>query len=229
MAIQTTVAKGYAARMVLIAVLCAVFGVWGIYDYVWAIPAQQTRYEQFVQMTQRKAELEREKASGLMPDQAKMDEWDRINQWLSAQKGTPEPPSTYDRATQWLFILSLPFAPWFLWLFIKAKRQNYRLDDDGTLSFHGDPEFGNGSWPQSEIADIDMSRWMAKSIAWLVKTDGTRLKLDAYLHKDLHLIIGAIASRMHPDEWDADAKPLKKGPGDGEEPPAPLPPEEAGP
>ena len=171
--------------------------------------------------------MEKDKAAGAMPDEATMARFDEINRQLN-QLGTPEPPSAYDRATQWLFILSLPCAPWFLWLYIKAKKQKYTLDDEGTLHFTGDPELKTGSWAQSEIADIDMSRWMAKSIAWLVKTDGTRLKLDAYLHKDLHLIIGAIASRMHPDEWDAEAKPLKKVE-DGSEPPPPLPPEDGDP
>jgi hypothetical protein len=210
MAIQSTVAKGYAARMVFSAVLFLGLGLWGVYDYVVAIPAKQDKYDQFVQKTQRKEELDREKAAGVMPDQAKMDEYDQIGQWLTAQKDTPTPPSALDRATQWFFIASLPFAPWFLWLYVKARRQSYRLDDEGTLHFVGDPALGTGAWSQNEIADIDMSRWMAKSIAWLVKTDSTRLKLDAYLHKDLHLIIGAIANRMHPDDWDAEAKPIKK-------------------
>jgi hypothetical protein len=71
------------------------------------------------------------------------------------------------------------------------------------------PLFGDGAWTREEMADIDMDRWMAKSIAWLVHTDNRRLKLDAYLHKDLHLIIGAIASRLYPDQWDDQAKPIK--------------------
>jgi hypothetical protein len=134
--------------------------------------------------------------------------------------GTPEPPSAFDRATQWFFIASLPFAPWFFWMFLKARKQHYRLDDDGTLHYVGDAQLGTGAWSAAEIADIDMSRWMAKSIAWVVKSDGTRLKLDAYVHKDLHLIIGAIASQKYPEAWDAEAKPVKKDsaqPGDSAE------------
>ena len=54
-----------------------------------------------------------------------------------------------------------------------------------------------------------MSKWMAKSIAHVVHTDGTRLMLDDYKHRHLHLIIGAIASRLYPQDWDAQAKIVK--------------------
>ena len=74
----------------------------------------------------------------------------------------------------------LPFAPYFLWLFFKAKKQVYRLDDEGTLHFAGDPAMKSGAWRLEQMADIDMNRWMAKSIAYLVHQDGTRLTLDAY-------------------------------------------------
>ncbi len=37
-----------------------------------------------------------------------------------------------------------------------------------------------------------------------------RTKLDAYLHRDLDRIIGAIAARLHPERWDAQAKPVRK-------------------
>ena len=38
--------------------------------------------------------------------------------------------------------------------------------------------------------------------------EGTRIKLDDYQYKNLHLIIGAIAARLHPDDWDAEARPV---------------------
>jgi hypothetical protein len=121
----------------------------------------------------------------------------------------PVKPRAWDRPIQWAFISCLPFAPWFLIMFLKAKRQRYTLDDEGTLHFSGDPEHKSGEWKQEEIADIDMNRWMAKSIAWAVHADGRRLKLDAYLHKDLHLIVGAIAHRFYPQQWEPDARMVK--------------------
>ena len=68
-----------------------------------------------------------------------------------------------------------------------------------------------------------MSRWMAKSIAWVVGPGGKRLKLDAYLFKHLDRIIGAIASRLHPDKWDGDARSIKGADGKSEAPVEPAP------
>jgi len=275
MPITTSISRSYAIKMIAVAILCAVFGVWGIYDYAIAIPNKQRAFDRYQVLNLSKTALESTNTTSgsLTPEAVKADEeinqeWLRVTgrlpkdtpanevmalfnshergAWLKflsdmkiilqasrtpplddplempARKaleyidselgtiGVPTPPSAFDRMTQWFFIASLPCTPWVLWLFVKARRQKYRLDEDGTLHYFGDPEFGDGAWTRDEIADIDMHRWMAKSIAWAVHQDGRRLKLDAYLHKDLHLIIGAIASRMHPEEWDAEAKPVKK-------------------
>lgn len=112
-------------------------------------------------------------------------------------------PSGFDRQFQWAFIACLPFFPLYLWFFLDAKRRVYRLDGDGTLHL---PE---GVWVQDDIVDIDMSRWMAKSVAYVQHRDGRLAKLDDYKHWNLHLIVGAIASRLYPQQWDAEAKPVK--------------------
>lgn len=274
MPITTSISGSYAVKMIAVALLCAVFGVWGIYDYAVAIPAKQRAFDRYQVLNLGKTALESTNTSPgqLTSEAASADEeinleWMRVTgrlpidtpanevaalisthergEWLKflsdmkiilrvprtpplddpaevparkalefidselGTKGIPTPPSALDRATQWFFIASLPCAPWVLWMFLKARRQTYRLDEDGTLNFNGDAELGSGAWTREEIADIDMSRWMAKSIAYAVHQDCRRLKLDAYLHKDLHLIIGAIASLLHPDDWDDQAKPVK--------------------
>jgi hypothetical protein len=212
MAITTRIAPMYGGQKIFAAVLFLVFGLWGVYDYVWAIPQKELRFEQYeAAMTQRASIIERLERNGFLTETevASLDAANREIGELAPGGVVPVKPRTWDRATQWAFISCLPFAPWFLVLFFKAKRQKYTLDDDGTLHFTGDPEHQSGAWTQDEIVDIDMSRWMAKSIAWAVHADGRRLKLDAYLHKDLHLIIGAIAHRFYPDEWDTEAKLVK--------------------
>lgn len=120
-------------------------------------------------------------------------------------------PSAYDRPTQWAFMLCLPFVPWCLWVYFATKQRVYRLDDDGTLHLPKADVSANAGqvWTIDQIEDIDMSLWMKKSIAWVQHHDGTRVKLDDFKHKNLHLIVGAIASRLYPDEWDAEAKPIK--------------------
>lgn len=120
--------------------------------------------------------------------------------------GAIEKPHEYDRIMKGLvFLPCLPFFPYFLWIYYRTKRQVYQLDDDGTLHSL------LGEWPEDSIADIDMSKWMAKSIAHVVHSDGRRLKLDDFKHKNLHLIIGAIASRLYPQDWTTEAKQVKDG------------------
>ncbi len=131
-------------------------------------------------------------------------------------------PAKYDRIMQWGFIICLPFVPYFLWAFVRARRHVYELDDNNTL------HMPNDAWKADQIANIDMSRWMAKSIAYVVHSDGTRVKLDDYKHQNLHLIIGAIASRLYPGRWDAEANAIDTTPpgqsgGSGEPAPAASP------
>jgi hypothetical protein len=137
--------------------------------------------------------------------------------------GEVTPPHAYDRLIQWAFIACLPFVPWYMFRFAQMRRVKYTLDDEGSL------HSPLGTRKHDEIADIDMSRWMSKSIAEVVHQDGTRLKIDDYVHRDAHLVVGAIASEKHPDEWDEEAKKVKPaGEADDDAPDADEPPMEAG-
>ncbi len=279
MAIEATIRRGYAARLIVIAATCGVLGAWGVYDYVVAIPRKQTMYDRAQLLRLSRDELQIDHAAGaatpaqdavvaelnrvIQREFARLQQGREIGTEQDAQQVVSElggaiersrdaawigllmtilqglaaehrlplnnypdaqnafeaanqaidaigeitAPSQLDRATQWAFILCLPCAPWMLWSLLVTRRQVYRLDDDGTLAA---PQ---GTWPAQEIADIDMSRWMAKSIAWVVHRDGARIKLDDYRFRDLHLIVGAIAARLHPDLWTAEAKPLGKDSG----------------
>jgi len=126
-----------------------------------------------------------------------------VTQLINAA-GTPEQPSTFDRLAQSVFVLCLPMALYFVWRFMKARRRVYRLEEDGTL------KFPDGRWLADDIADIDMSDWLAKSVAWLVHRDGSRLKLDDYLYQDLFKIVGALAIRFYPEEWSERAKRVQR-------------------
>jgi len=267
--------------MIIIAVVCLVFGVWGVWDYAVAIPRDQKLSARLQLLQASRDALETEQSRGEFTPQAeaahaavlvelnaviqqelgatgpatamsttedfqeafkalgrklqnmKEPEWlallATIRDGLVAERGLPlteqeypkahaafeqtvarikllgevAEPGKYDRLTQWAFILCLPCVPYYLWMFFAARRRVYRLDDEGTLHT---PE---GTWTRPQIADIDMSRWMAKSIAWVVHDDGGRIKLDDYKFRNLNLIIGAIASRLHPDDWDDEARPVK--------------------
>ncbi|MHC5022614.1 MAG: hypothetical protein ACYTGG_01710 [Planctomycetota bacterium] len=322
MAISTVPRPAYVWRCLIIAVMCLVFGIWGIYDYAVKIPAQQRAYEKLVvlesirdalESTQASEDvqgtfetaingvqgelkriIERETADRGLPDHladpsertvflkllhrvatspqslrpttaqdealladaqaileaiATAPETERnwfgqlllvhevllrgprregqplqgeallVFDWAQQNTTTLGPvsaPAAYDRAVQWLFILCLPLAPYYLMQFLRIHGRRYRLDDDGTLHM---PE---GTWKPEEIAEIDMGRWMEKSVAEVVHQDGRRARLDDYLHRDLHLIVGRIAHRFDPDRWNEDATKVKKddaGPVAGEAPP----------
>lgn len=279
MVVETTIARHFAWRCIFVVLVCLVMGLWGVYDYVYAIPSremavhrgnicmqvktalepggwdttaeeartlvaaeiQRLQTEHFKAKTvpidagdaeklaAREAEFreaiesirERNEESwlvALMLFQSALNQGRPIDYPLTgvqllahdiADRGaqavaTVKKPSTYDRPTQWAFIACLPFVPYYLWVLFATRAKKYRLDEDGTLHT---PE---GALKRDEIADIDMSRWMKKSIAYVVDSSGRRIMLDDYKHRNLHLIIGAIASRLYPDQWHADAKPVKK-------------------
>jgi len=280
MAIEVRVSRGYAWRMIIIAVVSLVFGLWGVYDYVIAIPRDQQLADRLDLLRMSTDALETEQARSELTPEAKiaheavLAELNEVLRQELAESGSHDPvtdpeefrevvkafnerlqasgelpwiallatigdglvserglvlteedypkayaaythsqmaikalgditaPGKYDRITQWAFISCLPCVPYFVWMFLASKRRVYRLDDDGTL------HTPQGTWARDDIADIDMGRWMAKSIAWVVARDGTRIKLDDYKFRDLHLIIGSIASRLHADDWTGEAKPI---------------------
>ena len=200
MAITTTIARHYALRLIITAVVCVVLGLWGIYDYAIGIPRQEKAAARFETLTAEIGELEAQ-ANQRGLSATELAEYERKSRELK-ELGTPTAPGKYDRPIQWSFIICLPFGIHLGWAYLRTRRRTYGLDDDGTLSM---PE---GTWKRDEIKDMDMAQWMSKSVAYAVNTDGTRVKLDDYKHKNLHLIIGAIASRLHPDQWDGEAKAI---------------------
>jgi hypothetical protein len=83
------------------------------------------------------------------------------------------------------------------------KTHAFALDDEGLHLPDGTV------WTHGEIASIDMSRWMEKSIAWAVHRGGGRRKMDAYLYKNLESVIGALAHRFDPAQWNPDGTMVK--------------------
>lgn len=310
MAIQTSIARHFAVRLIVMTFVMFVLGMWGVWDYFYTIPAKQQRFERFqvMQLTQTalQPDLEADEQAratttatdavdaellklvnhhaaklgqepfpadnlqwhGLMaafvlgnveqPPEAQDPKLQAVVQrfqsvadsvraagddgWLTAllllDQGlrTPRPagqtltgvplkayefstaqineiapdgsvpvqPSTFDHVMQLAYVSLLLCVPYFLWIYFATARQVYRLDDDGTL------HSPLGTWPREDIASIDMDKWMAKSMAWVVHKDGTRLQLDDYKFRNMHLIVGALAHRFDPEEWTPEAKLARK-------------------
>lgn len=274
MAIRTRVQTRYTIQKLATIAVCLVLGLWGVYDYVFKIPAQERTWARGEVYRLVKSSIEEAGspdttvgearaaageaigevdaniqaliAAGMSDDESAPDP-DRVREALEArndeqwfqelvlfraalteigqnprgqrsdafvqvfellerrvdQAATVSKPSTFDRMIQWAFILCLPFVPLATWQYLGARRRTYVLDEDGTLHSPA------GDWSEDEIADVDMSRWMSKSIATVVHEDGTKVELDDFVHKNVHLIVGRLAHARYPDQWHEDARQVK--------------------
>ena len=146
----------------------------------------------------------------------------------------PEPPASYDGWVNfWIYFVGTGIlgTPWFVWKLLSRRGQAWRLEDDGSFSTP------DGVFAAEEIADIDMSIWMKKSKAKVIIKDRAEpIMLDDYEYANVYRIVGALASKFHPDEWTEEAKPIKEGGTDEDDLPElvietdhndPAPPEES--
>jgi hypothetical protein len=202
MALETTLQPRQKWWNVLYAAICMVLALWGAYDYFVTIPRKEQAVATYDAAAKRLEELQ---AKGQAVSAEEKLEYKDLT--ATVDKGRPTPPAAYDRPVQlWMYMVGCGVlgVPWFLWAWLAAARRSYRLEDDGTLVA---PE---GRIGRDAIADIDMSRWMSKSIATVKLADGRSIVLDDYKYRNMHLIVGAIASARYPEDWTEDARDLKK-------------------
>jgi hypothetical protein len=104
----------------------------------------------------------------------------------------------------WLYIVGCGVAgvPWFIWAQWQLSRKRFKLNDDGSFVS------AEGTFAADQIAGIDMSKWMAKSIARVETADGRKIELDDYKYKGVEDIVATLAARFHPGEWTSDARPV---------------------
>ena len=213
MAIRTTIQPFVFWRNAIFAILCAVFGLWGWYDYSIKIPNLEADCVAFDQAKDTMKKLEMQSNTTALKN-TQTEEFaaakKTIDEITARNSGAPTKPSQYDRTMQmWLYIIGCGVlgTPFFIWPIIQAMKKKYVLQDDGTL------HCPQGIFTVDQIAEIEMNRWCAKEgdrrstwTATVVTTDGKRIVLDDHDYKNMHLVIGGIAHRMMPDQWTADAK-----------------------
>jgi hypothetical protein len=209
MAIETTLQARQKWWNILYAVICAVLGAWGAYDYWVTIPRKEAEVAAYEVAATTLEEMEAKAHAA--PDGVQTLSVEEVKAYEAAKavvaKGKPVAPAAYDRPVQlWMYIIGCGVlgVPWFLWAWLSTARNKYRLNADGSF------EFNERALAVDEIADIDMSKWMSKSVATVVAKDGTRVTLDDYKYKNSHLIIGGIASRLYPNDWDTEGRDLNK-------------------
>jgi hypothetical protein len=224
MPITTTIARHYFWRQVITAVVCVVLAVWGAYDLWVKIPYKRWTNDLHDARDRLLAKKEAGTIDFAAAEAADVDPLrsrflkDRVvvrdgateSQLLEALdvltkdiERTAE-PAVYDEFVQWLFISCILGVPYCVWRIAAIRGNTYTLDESGSLTLPG-----GDTWARDDIASIDMSRWMAKSIAHVVHRDGRREKLDAYLRARLEVIIGHIAHRLEPGQWNPDGTQVK--------------------
>ncbi len=205
MPLETKIQPRQTLQNIGYAVICLALGIWGWYDYSVTIPAMEEAYGEFVALEQVTSELEaRSKVAPL--DEAEKAVFKEAEAILAAKyKEKPDPPAAYDRPVQlWLYVIGCGVlgVPWFAYAQFQLTRRRFRLGDDGAFTADG------RTYAPEELAGIDMSRWMAKSIATVETTDGARIALDDYKFKGVEDIVAALAARFHPGAWTSDARPV---------------------
>lgn len=212
MAVETSLQPRQKWWNILYAFICGGLALWGAYDYWVTIPRREDAVRTYDAAAARFEELEAKTrpatpggpAGQLAP--AEVEEYKQAK--AIVDKGKPVAPAAYDRPVQmWLYIVGCGVlgVPWFLWQWLSVAGKRYRLGDDGSLEAPGGPAI-----PAADIEDIDMSRWMSKSIATVKVRGGRTVVLDDYKFRNAHLIVGGIASRLHPEDWTTDARDLRK-------------------
>lgn len=211
MALETTLQPRQKWWNVLYAFICGGLALWGAYDYWVSIPDRERQFATYETSKKRHEELAAKATQGEITD-AERSEYGTLDKYFQerAEKNLPVPtnPPAYDRPVQlWLYIVGCGVlgVPWFLWQWLSVAGKKYRLEDDGTLTAPGMAPI-----PAEQITDIDMSKWMSKSIATVKAADGRTVLLDDYKFRGIDLIVGAIASRFYPDDWTPDGRDLKR-------------------
>lgn len=193
------------------AVLCAALGLWGAYDYWERIPRQEAAFAEYQSATERVKRYQDMSVPGAPRLTAEQEADYQLARGVVDRyaSGAPTPVAAYDRPLQlWVYMIGCGVLG-TVWCGVSLARtvgRTFRLDDDGTL------HAGSRRIARDDVTGIDMSRWMAKSIATLQLRDGAApVVLDDYKFGGMHLIVGIYAHRFDPQRWNADATPVKRG------------------
>ncbi len=203
--IQTRLQPRFKYWTIGYTILCLAFGIWGGYDYWVAIPRQEQQFAQYLVAAGIRDTLELEAGKRLLND-GELQAYEAAKQVIASYAEPPEPVAGWDKPLQlWAYVIGCGVIgfPWCAWMLYSTGRKSWSLNDDGSLTT---PE---GLIYANMVSDIDMSRWMAKSLATVKVADGRDIALDDYKYKNVDRIVAALAERFHPGQWTKDARPVK--------------------
>ncbi len=207
MRVETRIQRRYLAWNIAYGLLCAILGAWGAWDYWVTIPKREAAVAEYIAAVATRDELVTIRASRPLSSE-EIGKYETAEATLARYAiSVPVAPPAYDRPLQfWVYFVGCGVlgTPWVLWLLVRARSQRFSLEDDGTVNT---PQ---GAFTTDQVTGIDMSRWMSKSVAVLEATDGRRIRLDDYVHNGMHLIVGELAHRFHPEVWTPNAREVAK-------------------
>jgi len=203
MAIETRIQPRQTLQNVAYSVICLGLAIWGWYDYSVKIPTAEAAFAEYTAAAERNVALEQASKQRPLTEPEKAD-YNSVQTVLSKYKEKPAEPAAYDRPVQlWLYIVGCGVmgVPFFVYSQWQLSRKKFRLGDDGSFACN------EGQFTAGQIVGIDMSRWMAKSIATVEVEGGTKIALDDFKYQGVEEIVAHFAARFEPGKWTSDARP----------------------
>lgn len=202
--------------LVVYSVLCFGLGVWGAYDYWIRIPHDEQQYAEFESVKGTFDSLQKKADEGKSLSAEERTAYEKSKKLMAGFQPPPTPVPAWDRPLQlYVYVIGCGIisAPWFLWTLMKARGRRVELTE---LSDAGVLRSSNATIEVRQAIEIDMSRWMSKSIATVRGPGGASIEIDDYMLADGHKVVGFFAHRFSPAEWTTEAKRVTAAPDDRE-------------
>jgi hypothetical protein len=202
--------------LVVYAVLCFALGVWGAYDYWVRIPQDEQRYREFEDVKSTFDSLQKKSNEGKSLNAEERTAYEESKKRVAEFQPPPSPVPAWDRPLQlYVYVIGCGIisTPWFLWSLRKARGKRVELTD---FSDAGVLRSSDTTFEVRHATEIDMSRWMSKSIAVVRGPDGASIEIDDYMLQDGEKVVGFFAHRFLPAEWTTEAKRVAPASADGE-------------
>lgn len=197
-------------------VICFGLGLWGAYDYWVRIPHDEQRYKEFESVKGTFDSLQKKADEGKSLSAEERVAYEDSKKLMAGFQPPPTPVPAWDRPLQlYVYVIGCGIlsAPWFLRSLLKVRGKRVELTE---LSDAGILRSGNITIEVREAIEIDMSRWMSKSIATVRGPGGATIEIDDYMLEDGAKVVGFFAHRFSPAEWTTEAKRVTAAPDDSE-------------
>ncbi|NBX35970.1 MAG: hypothetical protein EBR10_01930 [Planctomycetes bacterium] len=202
--------------LVVYIVVCFALGVWGAYDYWIRIPHDEQRFRDYETVKGSFDSLQKKADEGRTLNADERKQYEESKKRVAEYQPPPSPVPAWDRPLQlYVYVIGCGVisTPWLIWSLQRARRKRVELSD---LSDTGVLRGGETTIEVRQVTEVDMSRWMSKSIAVVRGPAGASIEIDDYLLQDGEKVVGFFANRFHPSEWTTEARRVVASESDGQ-------------